>query len=38
MSRTIGIDIVLVNATDDTITLTATAAGSNRCEVKVRDS
>jgi hypothetical protein len=33
MSRTIGIDIVLVNATDDTITLTATPAGSNDYEV-----
>jgi hypothetical protein len=31
VSRTIGIDIVLINATDDTITLTATA-GSNDYE------
>jgi len=33
MSRTIGIDFVLVNATDDTITLTATPAGSNDYEI-----
>jgi hypothetical protein len=33
MSRTIGIDIVLVNATDDTITLTGTAAGSDDYEI-----